>query len=205
VSTPLNPDELRDVLKRADEIEQQTKLLLGPHPEMEEYVRAAEEAGLDRDATLQALRERLSVPLESIKPGTQVFARGGDDHFYVATVKAVNGRSVEVRFVSGADHIADVEELRQFSLTPGRPIQALTNTYKFWSGVKLIRFNRDSGSVTVDYYGSQEDLPLDRIRLPRERKNVPMITRGEAWLYAAATGTVGTLLGAAITYLLTKR
>ncbi|HZH98719.1 MAG TPA: hypothetical protein VEX38_07085 [Fimbriimonadaceae bacterium] len=193
------------MLKRADEIEQQTNLLLEPRPEIEDYIRAAQEAGLDRDATLQALRERLSVPLETVKPGAMVFAKGGDEHFYVATVQAVNGRNVEVRFVSGADHIADISDIRQFSLTPGRPIQALTNTYRFWSGMKVTRFNRDSGSVTVDYYGTTEDLPLERIRLPKEKKGVSMITAAEAWMYAALTGIAGTVVGSLVTYLLTRR
>lgn len=71
----LDDASLGEVVRRAQEIQDQTQLMLEPNPDLEQYVKAAEEAGIHRDATMQALRERLSLPVEMFKPGEYVFAK----------------------------------------------------------------------------------------------------------------------------------
>jgi hypothetical protein len=166
---PHHPEDTAELLRRAQEIDEQTRLMLQPYPEYTELICAAEEAGIARDATLQALRERMSLPVQAFEPGRRVFAKSADGHFYAATLESLNGRTANLRFVNGSDHVADMTDLRLFSLTPGQRVWFNSPSYGVWMQSEVVRFNPDSSSVTVNAWYQEETVPLEKIRLNKER------------------------------------
>lgn len=178
--------------------------MLEPYPEYAELIRAAEEAGIARDATLQALRERMSLPAEAFEPGTKVFARSADGHFYAATLEKVEGRTAKLRFVNGSEHMLDVTDLRMFSLTPGQKIWFHSPSYMVWVQGEVVRFNRDSGSVTLTAWYQEETVPLEKIRLAKDRIALPNRDKLQLWGIGIACAVTGGLAGAVITLLLRR-
>lgn len=184
-----------DLLRRAQEIDEQTRLMLEPYPEYTEVIRAAEEVGIARDATLQALRERMSLPVQAFEPGTRVFAKSADGHFYAATLEKIQGRTAHIRFVNGSEHVADMTDLRMFSLTPGQKLMFHSPSYGMWVQAEVVRFNRDSGSVTVNAWYQEETVPLEKVRLVKERAFREAVFKFRDDIRMAAIGFAGLLIG----------
>ena len=196
--------ELGEVLRRAQEIQDQTQLMLEPRPDLRAYVDAAEEAGIERDATMQALRERLSFPAEMFKPGEWVFAKSADGFFYVALLMSLEGRKATVQFLTGSDHMCDGNDLRLFSLTPGQKIGYFDKGSGMWWEGRLESFNRLSKSVTVTQWGEQSTLPLEKIRLPKVVEDVPLTMRARMWAIGIACTLGGGVAGAILMKLLMR-
>lgn len=200
---PLDDSTLSEVIRRAQEISEQTTLIFEPHPDIEQYIQAAEEAGISRDATMQALRERLDFPVRAFQPGELVFALSGDERFYVAKIVQIEGRQAQIRFLSGSDHHCEASDLRRFSLMPGQKVQYNSPTHHLWVSGKLEGFNRDANSITATWGGVSETLPLDKIRLPREgqTQQAPAIP---LWVVGVASGLGGGIVGAILMRLLMR-
>ena len=198
---PQGQEGTAELLRRAQEIDEQTRLMLQPYPEYTELIHAAEEAGIARDATLQALRERMSLPVQAFEPGTKVFAKSADGHFYAATLEKIQGRTAHIRFVNGSEHIADMTDLRMFSLTPGQKVQFHAPSYGMWVMAEIVRFNRDSGSVTVNAWYQEETVALEKLRLGKERGSAPIGSHAKLWIVGAAALIAGTGLGVLISTL----
>jgi hypothetical protein len=197
----LSQEEMGEVLRRAQEIERQPLLLAGEPSELEQFVQAAEEAGISREATLQALRERLSPPVDQLAEGMLVFAKTERGHFYVGRVLGAEGLTARLMFLSGGEGTVDVRDIRPFSMTPGRHFEAFV--WGWWYRVELVRYNHESKAVTVNCWGSEATVPLEKVRLAAERK-----PRRHAWptwatTFAAGVAT-GTGIGAALLYWLTR-
>ncbi len=202
-SGQLDEAGIAEVLRRAQEIQHQTNLMLEPSPELEQYVRAAEEAGIHRDATMQALRERLALPIELFKPGEYVFAKSADGFFYVAVLIAIEGRKAKVEFLSGSEHHCDASEIRLFSLTPGQKVGYFSKSMGMWWEGQLTAFKREKKTVTVSLWGDSETLPLEKIRLPKEVQEIPMSMRARMWAIGIASALSGGLVGAILVRMLT--
>lgn len=192
----MEQEKLNQVLRRAQEISEQSSLMFEPHPEIEQYVKAAEEVGISRDATMQALRERLDLPSRAFKVGEMVFARSKDGRYYVAKVIEVDGSRIKVQFLSGSDHECHVTDLRLFSLTPGQRVQYHSPTHQIWVTGRLEGYDRDILAVRVYWGGVTESLTLDNIRIPDEDSKpnfeVPY------WAVAAASALGGGVIGALV-------
>lgn len=198
-------EDLAEVLRRAEEIKDQTGLLLEHDPETRSYILAAEEAGIPRDATIQALRERLIVPIQSFKDGAYVFAASEDGHFYVAIYEGMEYGKAKVKFVSGADHVADLRDLRMFSLTPGRSIDFHYPDLGMWCEGKVQAYDADKKKVRVTYWGIEDTwLPLTKIRLRKEKKPGSVSDKARLWAIGVGAGVGGSVLGALLTWLLTR-
>lgn len=200
----LVPEEATSVLRRAQEIHEQTGLLLQPRPEIEELVRAAEEAGIARDATMQALRERLSLPAETLEEGTRTFAKCPDGAYYASRVVEVSGRKATVRFMSGGESLVDVTDLRPLSLPPGLRLQYHSPIYSMWTGGQVVRVNLEGGSITVNCWGQEETVPLEKVRLPRERAPIEYTDRARLTFVGLVSALVGTGIGAALMHFLSR-
>ena len=201
---PQGQEGTADLLRRAHEIDEQTRLMLEPYPEHTELIRAAEEAGIARDATLQALRERMSLPVQAFEPGTKVFAKSADGHFYAATLEKMQGRTAHIRFMNGSEHAVDMTELRMFSLTPGQRVQFHSPSYSIWVMAEIVRVNRDSGSVTVNAWYQEETVPLEKIRLSKERPSLAIGDRTKLLIFGIGGLVGGGILGSVLTWLLTR-
>jgi len=200
----LDETALTEVILRAQEISAQTNLMLTPdHPEVEEYIRAAEEAGIPREATIQALRERLAFPLEAFTVGENVFALSADGRHYVAKLLSLEGRQAKVHFLSGSDHVCDVTDLRLFSLTPGQKLNYFSKKHQMRVHGRLENYDRDGEIATFHCMGISETIPIGEIRLPLD---VPAKKSGPIplWLIGVASALGGGIVGAILMSLLTK-
>lgn len=198
----LTSEEMRETLQRASEIARSQSPLAEPtaEEELESYLSAAEEAGIPRDALLQALRERHLAPIADLTPGKSVFAPSADDTLHVAEILRVDGATAHVRFSSGGEHTVAVADLRPLSLVPGLKVQCLWK-YEMgmgegWENAEVVRFDPKSGRVQVNttWLGTRE-VPLKRLRLvPRA---VPAQARMHhlLWKVALAGGAFGGALG----------
>lgn len=200
----LDDASLGEVVRRAQEIQDQTQLMLEPNPDLEQYVKAAEEAGIHRDATMQALRERLSLPVEMFKPGEYVFAKSADGFYYTALLMAIEGRKAKVEFLTGSEHYCDASDLRLFSLTPGQKISYFSKGSGMWWEGQLTKFNRDKKTVTVTNWGDSETVALEKVRLPRDVQVLPMTYRVRLWAVGIASALSGGIVGAILLKLLTR-
>ncbi len=168
-SLQLSEKELRETLRRAQEIAQQSRGLAEPEPAYETYLKAAEEVGVPREATLQALRERLLLPVGSVEPGYMLFAPSVDRAWYPATVVRLEGQTVFVRFVSGGEHTCTLSDLHPLALLPGRHVQFHTDWG--WSDGVVRTYDPAKAQVHVDTGGEITRRPLSKIRLaPRQTK-----------------------------------
>ena len=157
----LSSEELTDVIRRAQEIEAHGTA----GGDLEGYVKAAEEAGISREATMQALRERLGYPLAATQSGETVFARSADGHFYAAKVDAVNGQVADVRFLNGATVTLPLSDLRELNLTPGRKISYMSTNMSMWVNGQVSTYNPHALTIEVESWGSKETVSLDKVRL----------------------------------------
>ena len=200
----LDDASLGEVVRRAQEIQDQTQLMLEPNPDLEQYVKAAEEAGIHRDATMQALRERLSLPVEMFKPGEYVFAKSADGFYYIALLMAIEGRKAKVEFLTGSEHYCDASDLRLFSLTPGQKVSYFSKGSGMWWEGQLTKFSREKKSVTVTCWGDSETVALEKVRLPRDVQVLPMSDRARLWAVGIASALSGGVVGAILLRLLTR-
>jgi len=160
----LTEEQLSSVLRRAQEID--AAGLQGS--ELEAYVAAAEEAGISRDATMQALRERLGYSVVAAETGAQVFARSADGHYYVAKVEKVEEKTATVRFLNGATATLPQTDLRDLDLTPGRKLNYLSPSASMWSNGTVTKFHPDSMTVDLESWGMTESVSLDKVRILRQ-------------------------------------
>jgi len=191
-SRPHGRDEkLADILDRAQRIDDETALLLERDPAALELVSAAEEAGLSRDAVIQALRERLRHIAPRFKPGEYVFAKSYEGYGYAAAVVDEFGDDTHVRFLNGGEGTVATSDLRPLGLMPGQSVEFMSKSmgWGMWLEGKVVRFNSETKSVTLDYWGmSEEILPLELVRLPKEKKPFQLgeVVKGKFMLVALA-------------------
>lgn len=197
-------NEMEEVLKRAQEIHDQTKHLAVTEDEVEGFVKAAEEAGLSRDATLQALRERLGYGEDAFEPGANVFAKSTDGHYYIAKVVSKSGTRATVRFCTGGEDTVSTIDLRAFSMVPGRKLQYFSPSSSWWWDADVVRVNVEGGSITVRCWGMEETVPFEKVRLPKEHKPLTSSERASLWMVGVSAALTGGAAGALLTYFLTR-
>lgn len=197
----LEPELLSDVLRRAQEIQSSSQVLA--QDDLEEYIVAAEEAGISREATLQALRERLGFPVHVPAPGEYVFARSADGHFYMAKLEGVSDQTATVKFLNGGTTSLPVSDLREVSFTPGQRLNYLSPSMNMWVSQPVVHFNRDTLTVTFNYWGTVENVSVDKVRL---LNNTPLSIADKAQLKIGMlwTGIGGALIGFALGWFLRR-
>lgn len=192
----LTEAELGEVLRRAHQIETATS-----SGGFEEYIAAAEEAGISREATLLALRERFGYRTELPTEGEMVFAKSADNCYYAATVVSVEGNLARVKFVSGSEAKISVTDIRDFSLTPGQKLSIQHSG--MWFDAEFMRYNAEARSVTMNLWGSEETLSLEKVRLRQPTKFEQSAT-AKLWVERAALFLGGTGAGFLLFKILTR-
>ena len=164
----LTDSQVREVLARAEEIH------LGGSATSDSILRAAEEAGLPREAVEQALRERFQHLERPPSSGELVFAKSGDDYFYVAKVLEPLERGARVSFLAGGEHESALEELRHAPFTPGQRVTVNWPGFG-WSPARITYYDAETGRVTVRGWAATETVSLADVRIEplREERVVP--------------------------------
>jgi hypothetical protein len=192
----LAPDELRNVLARAEEIQSASSIST---IELEAVIQAAEEVGIARSAIERALRERLHLPLRVPEVGELAFAKSADGKFYVAEIVSMSDDVFRVRFLRGGEHHVAVDELRPCSFLPGEQVVCNWEWWGPWT-CTVLSYDETRRSVKVtDGWGDSKTFPISDVWIAPRTKAVS--TRGR--VYAALIG-IGMAAGAAIGAIVTR-
>ncbi len=200
-SPSFSSNDLTEILARAQEIAAERGESLLHSPEVSELLDAAEEAGLDRESTMMALRERLTQPPAEYEEGDLVFAESTDGHSYPAVLTSPVGRLVEVRFLNGTTVKLPVANIQPFALTPGRKLQFNNQTFGYWTDGEVVRYNEDGRSVTLTYWGKDNTVSLEQVRHKKEKPMFTFTDSVKARVItlvisaSAISGTIGFLIG----------
>lgn len=198
----LTDEELRDVLARAEEIQQTTRHGEDMKAELEAVIGAAEEMGLARTAVERALRERLDLPARPPVTGELVFAKSADGNSYVAEVLAVSSEGARVRFLKGSEHTVTLDQLRLCSFNPGERVVV---DWPWWGPWTCTVMSYDAARARVkvnDGWGYTRTFPVADVWLA-PRKVGGSRTRIYVTLLGAGVG-LGAILGSIVTALLIR-
>jgi hypothetical protein len=196
-------EEMAAVLAKAELIQDQASHLESD-PQVKELLVAAEEAGLDRLSVLQALREVLSDQAQKnvieYKQGELVFAKSNDGCSYPAFIESVEKGSVVVKFANGAQDRLPAEDIKPFRMAPGAKVEfSSASTSWYWMKGEVQRFNPDTRSTALSYWGSEQLIPLEKIRLAKEPIRFSLSAAKQSVFVmlgiAAGSGLLGLLLG----------
>lgn len=193
--------EIRELLQRAEEIQAQSGVHLEQNPQLANLVAAAEEAGLDKEAVLQALRERISVAGKPVEDGDLVFAPSSDTHLYVARVLQSKGATARVQFLTGGEVDIAMNELRPFAILPGQTLACPWPSWGWWN-CKVVGYDSANQKVKVSDGWTQEmTFHISDVRISTA-KPIPAKVRNLASNIAWALG--GTAVGALLMRLILR-
>ncbi|MBS1706129.1 MAG: hypothetical protein JST40_09665 [Armatimonadetes bacterium] len=196
----MQPEELREVLIRAEQIQSQQVVNVDQEVETETIVQAAEEAGLSRDAVLQALQERLALTQASTQPGAIVMAESADGHFYAARVISSDTVAAKVKFLSGGEQSLPLNKIKPFSPVPGTQFSCPWQNWGWWN-CKVVSYDSDNMRLLVtDGWGNQQGFHISEVRQNKERS--PQSNQSLYYLYLGLTGFGGMVLGFVIRWLM---
>jgi hypothetical protein len=199
-----NEPFLREVIERATEIEVQTQHLAASDEELGQFLKASEEAGISRDATLQALRERLDFKPEAYKEGQLVFARSQDERFHPARIASVDADGATVRYLNGGEARVPMAGLRPFALGPGQRLEYNSPSWAMWVTGEVVRVNLEGGSVTLTTWGVEETVPLERLRSPKLGSSAGLKDMSAVVGYSIVSFLAGGVGGAILMWLLRR-
>ena len=177
----LTDEQLRDVLARAEEIQRESRYGDEISVDLETVIGAAEEMGLSRPVVERALRERLALSAPP-RVGDLTFAQSEDGKFYVARVISISEEGAEVRFLTGSEHYASLDQLRRCDFF--MPGQRVTVNWPWWGPWTCTVIGYDAGRQLVtlsDGWGSTEHSRL------RTCGSLPSATPGPARHAGACT------------------
>lgn len=193
----LKEEELAEVLHRAQEIDVGSLTGATDAHDLEQFIAAAEEVGISREAVLQAIREKTGQALQSFNVGDRVFAKSADNAYYIATVTEVDGRTAKVRFLSGGDHALAVADLHSASFLPGQKVEV---DWPFWGWYKatVVKFDERTGKLTANDGMSEKSFPLTKVRLGVRRSQTQARVSSLLFRTALIAGSLGAVAGALV-------
>lgn len=163
MSHKFTEQQVREILARAEQIH------LGAANEQESdtkaLIKAAEEAGLPREAVEQALRERLDTQTPNLTPGEFVFAPSTDGKLYVAEVKSSGSNTTTVQFLIGSELSVPSSQIQPAVFLPGSKVKANWPHWGWWT-CTVLSFDKPNRLVRLsDGWGTEKTFPLTEIRL----------------------------------------
>lgn len=196
----LTEKDLAHVLRRAQELDGQLPESLHSRPDIQGAIDAMVEAGISREAALQALQERLaeSVALpqeeETYQVGDIVFCSDGK-WFSLAKVKEKRGERLRVRLMAGTDAEFKIQDVKPFIPTSGTKVSVPYSG--MWVDAEVMGFNPDALTLQCSYWGSNLNISLDQVRIrdtrhepPIKAKLVQYATWGAWFLGGTAAGMI---------------
>lgn len=180
MSHRFSEQQIREILARAEQIH------LGAGEELESdskaLIKAAEEAGLPREAVEQALRERLEAETPNLNPGEFVFAPSSDGKLYVAEVKSTSASSTTVNFLNGSDLAVPTHQIQPAKFLPGSKVSANWPHWGWWL-CTVISFDKPNRLLRLsDGWGTEKTFPLAEVRLDPPK----IVNTNSSWSKLAA-------------------
>lgn len=198
--------EIGPILSRAQEMAELDEVVAAD-PRLRGYIDAAEEAGIPRQATIQALRERLvegkNEEMPDFQPGELILATTGDGFYNVARYEKTTRTGIKVKFVGGASCEVEPRDIKSFNLVPGTKLMAQYSG--MWCSGELVSFNPETNGVRVNMWGTNVDTTLDQVRIKDASKEVPIKAQLQYWLYGTGIFLGGSVIGGAIMAILLRR
>lgn len=195
--------ELAEVVARAQQLQEVTDEQILKDPESKQLFDAMVEAGLDSNASLLALRERLSVEARpNLSQGDLVLVSVDDGWLVPAKFVSEERGMAKIRFMSGTDGEMPVGKIKRLQVYPGFKIHC--EYYGTWIEAEVTSFNPDALSLQVNYYGSKWNVGLDTIKVKDRSKMSPAQLKWEQISYYAAAAASGGIVGAIIMRILMK-
>lgn len=200
----LTDEQLRDVLARAEEIQRESRYGDELSVDLETVIGAAEEMGLTRPAVERALRERLALSAPPMV-GELTFAESEDGKFYVARVLSISNEGADVRFLSGGEHYAALDQLRRCAFMPGEKVTVNWPWWGPWT-CTVMGYDARTQHVTLsDGWGSDETFPISEVWLAPARDTRPGKARQRVYMTLLGAGAgIGALIGSIVTALLIR-
>jgi hypothetical protein len=199
----LEHDDIREVLARAQEIQDRT----GPDAgEIEAVIEAAEQVGIPRAAVERAFREHLNLPDRPPAAGELAFARSADGKYYVAEVVSVGEADVRVRFLRGSEHSVSPDGLQPCTLLPGERVVCPWPWWGPWT-CTVLTFDAAHRRVTVsDGWGEMHTFSLEEIWIaPARRRGTRGLTKAKVYVTLIGAGAAaGAIIGSIITALVLR-
>jgi hypothetical protein len=196
----LSDEELRAVLERAEEIERATRHGGAWNAEVAAVLSAGEEIGLSREAIQRALAERVGIPVAPPAAGSMVWARSADGQYYIADVLASTDAEAHVRFLRGGESRVALDAIRGAALLPGERVMV---EWPRWGAYQcsVVSYDEMHQEVKLSDGWFTKTFPISDVWITPPRAVSPGRRSGVAWI-VAGSGTIGALIGAALTALL---
>jgi hypothetical protein len=211
----LSDESVRQTVRRAAEIMEHTTVdgSSDPHASVALYLDAAEEAGISRDAMLQALYEqKILVSADSFQMGEMVFAESeADGNLYPATVIARGPNSIKAAYKVTGEATVPISSVREFAVLPGTRLQFHHPDFLgvgLWGTGRVNQYDPVTELLEMSCGGMSFTVPLSNIRLKKQETVKPApITTVQAKLIQVgiAAGSAGIVIGGLLTWLLTHR
>lgn len=206
MSSPrLTEEQVNEVIQRAAEIDHQLQHRLTSEDDVQRLIATAEEAGLSREAVLQALSEQVGMVGEPPKVGELVFALSADKKMYVAKVLEVTETALRVEFLNGGSASISNKDVRPFSITPGSKVICRWPDWGDWT-CTVVRIDMETQRVRVtDGWGSERTVPLAEVKVDPQKSALAQRLEGLTTTMKLTYATGGGLIGALVTWLLMRR
>jgi hypothetical protein len=195
----LTDDDLREVLKRAEEIERTGEPAEVADTDVQAIISAATEAGYGRAAVERAISERFDLVTPVV--GARVFAKA-NERYYVADIVSVDAGGVRVKFVKGGEHVVATSDIRRCALVPGAEVSCDWPWWGPWR-CSLVTYDERSGYLKLsDRWGSTTICHLGDIWIEPEKKLAKrQMGKGRVVALLSAGAGIGALIGSVITAL----
>ncbi len=187
----LNENEIKTILERAEQIHSATNFEY--ESEAAGLLKAAEEAGLPREAIELALKERLSSQQLPCVKGDLIFAPRQDGALHVARVIESKNSVIQAQFLRGTEVTLPIEKVIKADFQFGTKVQAHWPVHN-WHKSTVIGFDLEGETVKLsDGWGFTKSFHLSEIRLPRKKNlfsSVATFFQKNSTIILAAIGLV---------------
>lgn len=157
----MQQEEIQRVLARAQEIQSSPD----ENPNYDELMVAAEEAGVGRNAVLQAIRERLGFAEQPLLAGDYVFALSADGDRHVAEFVSREDDTITVKYINGATAKLLSTAVQPFRMLPGELVDCPWSNLG-WRRCAIESYKPENKWVyVVGPGGDKKYFDLDEIRL----------------------------------------
>lgn len=203
----MQKEELAGIIARAQQLQEVTEEQILGDQNAKQLFDAMVESGLDPNAALLALRERLSSEARpQFKPGDFVLCSVDDKWLVPARFVEESGDQARVRFLSRSDGEVPLKGLKRLQIYPGLKVHC--EYWGSWVEAEVSSFNPEALSLQVSYYGTKWNVGLDGIKLKDKTKQAPWEAQWDQVkfyvLTALCSGLAGGVIGAIITRIATR-